>query len=459
MNNIIPIDQAQGAAAMRAKLAAGNAVNRNFSEGVRESFPVLSIKGKVFRHRLGGNETPFIDPQTRQPFAFIDVVLVNASRTLSKAYYIRGFSDGDMNPPDCWSLDAVKPDPSVANKVHPTCGDCPMNAFGSRVTEGGKMAKACQDARRIAVTLPGWLGQAGRDPMMLRIPQSSLKQLKAYAQLLEKHGFEPNGCVTRLSFDYQEAFPKLLFNFVAPLTDPEYAQVDALAQSQAVTGMLSAPDFENAPSHQPIHNPQIAPLVRQATPMLGLADEDEAPAAVQQAAVAATQAVREEAKLDGLIELPDGRLFNPLTKQYVEKPKPVVAEVPSHVIEMPDGQLYDTVAKKYVERPQPKVEMPELDPNITELPDGKFYNMVTKQYVESPNKHAKPALPEVKTTRTRAKPAPKKEAAPEPVAEVKAEAPVEQAQPANGKAHDTAVSAAPDDMEDVLEQLLPPIKK
>ena len=71
------IDQAQGAAAMRAKLAAGNAVNRNFSEGVRESFPVLSIKGKVFRHRFGGNETPFIDPQSRQPYAFIDVVLVN----------------------------------------------------------------------------------------------------------------------------------------------------------------------------------------------------------------------------------------------------------------------------------------------------------------------------------------------------------------------------------------------
>ena len=447
MSNIIPIDQAQGAAAMRAKLAAGSAVNRNFAEGIRDGFPVLSIKGKVFRHRANGQETPFIDPQTRQPFPFLDVVLVNASRTLSKAYYIRGFSDGDANPPDCWSLDAIRPDPSVAQKVHPTCQDCPMNAFGSRVTEGGKMAKACQDARRIAVTLPGWLSAGARDPMMLRIPQSSLKQLKAYAQLLERYGFEPNGCVTRLSFDYQEAYPKLLFNFVSPLTDQEYAQVDALAQSQAVTGMLNAPDFENATSHQPVQNTQIAPLVRQATPML-LGDEDVAPQA--QAQPAPTQFVQPST----------GEIYE-TDPSYREAPK--LQAVPNEVlIELPDGKLFNPATKQYVERPAPAVQMPELDPDIMELPDGKFYHKVTKQYVESPNKHAQPVLPEVKVTRTR-KPKPAVEPQPQ-IAQAEAliqqvEAPVAQAQPANGKAPEPTVSAAPDDMEDVLEKLLPPVKK
>jgi hypothetical protein len=82
------------------------------------------------------------------------VVLVNASPNLAKSYYVKGFVDGDLNPPDCWSLDSLRPDASVVNKINPTCLDCPMNAFGSRVTPDGKAAKACSDARRMAVVLP-----------------------------------------------------------------------------------------------------------------------------------------------------------------------------------------------------------------------------------------------------------------------------------------------------------------
>ena len=142
MSNIVPIDQAARSISplMRQRMAEGKGVNSNFSDGIRDAFPTLSIKGKVFRARISGQETPFIDPQTRQPIAFLDVVMVNASRTLAKTFYERGFSEGDMNPPDCWSLDSVRPDPSVANKQSLVCGTCPKNAFGSRIS--GLMARA-----------------------------------------------------------------------------------------------------------------------------------------------------------------------------------------------------------------------------------------------------------------------------------------------------------------------------
>lgn len=401
MSNLVPIDQANVPSLMRQRIAAGKAANSNFSDGIRDAFPVLSIKGKVFRARISGAETPFIDPNTRQPIAYLDVVMVNASRTLAKSYYIKGFTDGDMNAPDCWSLDSIRPDPSVANKVNPICTTCPMNAFGSRITEGGKQAKACQDARRVAVVMPHQLQDQSPMVLMLRVPQSSLKNLKAYAQLLERHGFEPGGCVTRMAFDYQEAFPKLLFNFVAPLNDAQYQRVVEMAEGDLVTGMLSAPDFENAASTAPqqdtgSQHTGIGGLAPQAAPVLATGPVLET-APVQQASPPAHVP-------PGMIELPDGRLFNQATGQFEAKPeppKPNLQAVPTNLIELPDGRMFDPATKQYVERPQPPVQMAELDPATLTLPDGKFFNTLTKTFVTGPEKGAKEAVPEQPTTRAR----------------------------------------------------------
>ena len=369
MSNIIPIDQAARALSplARQRMGAGRGVAGNFQDGIRDAFPVLSIKGKVFRARISGTETPFIDPNTRQPIAYLDLVMVNASPTLAKTFYQRGFTEGDMNPPDCWSLDSIRPDPSVANKVSPVCGTCPMNAFGSRMTDAGKAAKACADARRVAVVMPHQIGDQQPMVLMLRVPQSSLKNLKAYAQLLERHGMEPAGVITRLAFDYQEAFPKLLFNFVAPLPDTEYQRVIDMAEGDMVSAMLAAPDFENAPSTQP---------VQQDNRITGLAP--------QQAPVLATEP----------------SLSQPI---QASSPIPSLETVPSNLIELPDGRLFDPATKQYVERTQPQVQMPQLDPNTLALPEGKFFNTVTKEYVTGPEIGAKAVVAEQPVKRERKK--------------------------------------------------------
>ena len=53
-----------------------------------------------------------------------------------------------------------------------------MDKFGSRITPAGKMAKACQDSRRIVIAQPGDLGIKDTMPIMLRVPQSSTKPLR-----------------------------------------------------------------------------------------------------------------------------------------------------------------------------------------------------------------------------------------------------------------------------------------
>jgi hypothetical protein len=448
MANIIPIDQARALAPakMRERFQAGTTVNKNFAEGVRDTFPSLSIKGKVFRMRQGGKEIPYVDPTTNQVMTFLDVVFVNASRLLAKSYYKKGFNEGDMDPPNCWSLDSIRPDPSVAEKQSPICASCPMNAFGSRITDSGKSAKACQDQRRIAVTLPHLLGQDVPTTVLLRVPQSSLKPMKEYVDMLARHQFEPTGCISRLSFDYNEAFPKLNFQFVKGLNDEEYDKVEATGASDYVQQMLNVP--EDTARSQPVPAGGLQELEAGPAPLL---QQDETPpedytplpddVGQQESVAPAVQQAVKDMAIENLIALPDGKFYNPLTQQYVEAPVAKPAQV--------------------------------KNPDVVALPDGKFFHTKLGQYVDSDMMDA-PAAKEPAKAKPKAKAAPKPKAEPEvqqgvqqellpPVndkpapaqetAKPKQEAakPVQKASTNGG-----TIGVAPPDLDDILKGLVPP---
>lgn len=414
--NVIPLNGAQGPLAMRQRLAAGESLNSNFSSNAPESFPTLSIKGKVFRARIEGQEQPLMDPTTNTPIPYMDVVLVNASPRLAKAYYATGFTEGDNNAPNCWSLDSLRPDPSVAQKINPTCPSCPMNQFNSRVMENGKGAKACSDYRRVAVVMPHMLGTDNPIVFMLKIPQSSLKNLKGYADLLSRHQFETQGCITRMTFDHQEAYPKLLFNFVGPLNEAQYEQALLLAVSDKVKAMLMAPDFDNAPSTHPVQADSVAGMVPQNPPVIGTAPlmpqtvsaSVQQPAPVQPATPATPQA-------STIIPLPDGRFFDQATGQFVEAPTPVVDP---NVITLPDGKRYNTLTQQYVE-----VQAPAQATPAAKRPAKKAKEPVTEQPTHVP------------------------QASPQPEAEAQQDAPAEVAKP--------AVRPAPQSLDAILAQVMP----
>jgi hypothetical protein len=420
---------------MSDRLKSGTAINKNFAKGVSDSFPRLSIKGKVFSIRKDGEERPLLDPQSHRPIQALDVVLVNASELLARSYYIQGYEPGSVERPDCWSLNSIKPDPSVPEKVNPTCPDCPMNVFGSKVTDAGKAVKACQEYRRVAVVMPSHLqqGEEGKEPLvfMMKVPQGSLKNLKKYAENLERMGWEPAACVTSLSFDYQAAFPRLQFDFVDGLSDDEYQEVVELAEGSLVKSMLDAPDFDNAADNK--QGPEVPkkpePRQRQAGPVMETTEQQNTPPA--------------------------------------RPAKPT--EVKSKVITLPDGQQFNPETGEYVEPPAPKVDMPEMDPDTMELPDGRFYNQKIKRYVTGPEIGAKEyvehEVPE-RPKKPRGRPkgySPKKAAAEQEETAPEGEATEASPQVQEPEAEDEAPVAsnangatpAPEDLEGILKSVLP----
>ena len=80
----------------------------------------------------------------------LEVVIVNASKHISRTFYAKAWDPkAEAAPPDCWSNDGEKPDPSIKSPQASACANCPQDINGS----GQGNTKACRKNRRIAVAL------------------------------------------------------------------------------------------------------------------------------------------------------------------------------------------------------------------------------------------------------------------------------------------------------------------
>ena len=350
MGTLIPINQSRPPSKLLERKGAQTSAS-NFTEGVADSFPRLSIRGKAFWVRVNGKEMRAGTVDANKG-AIVDVVLVNASRNLAKTYYARPFSSGDAEMPDCWSLDSVRPDSSIAHPVNPTCQDCPKNAFNS--APSGRGGKACQDSKRVVVTTADQLMHPEPVLLLMRLPQQSLKNLKNHVERLAQHGYvEPYSCVTRMSFDMDVEFPKVQFDFVEPLTDDEFEGAEALANSKKVNDMLKNPDFDNAASDA--NAKHAAEEVTKLQHQKRLPQQGFAQAAVefeQKQAAEPKTVTREDIVEEAWEDLGDGTRLNLATGEIV------------------------------------KMELREEDPSVIKTSDGRFFNRETKKFVDSPFKGA-----------------------------------------------------------------------
>lgn len=291
----------QGFGAVSSIFAGQQAANDELGNGVMSSYGIVGYRGKVWSIKHQGKETQLMREDGDGPRGSIEVVVVKAASAISKIFYAGGYQDGSNSPPDCWSTNGVTPDASAQNKQCGTCAQCPMNAWGSRVTEAGKQGKACSDSRRIAIVPVNDMGnEMFGGPMLLRIPAASLKDLKAYGELLNSYHYPYYACATRISFDPKEAFPKFVFSAMRPLTDMEAQQVLELRDDKRVGNILNeATDLTprqevaqvaSSPFEQPAATTAAAPATPKASATVSSIAKAPAPKAPAPKAPAPAQA-------------------------------------------------------------------------------------------------------------------------------------------------------------------------
>jgi hypothetical protein len=207
----------------------------NLAGGILSGFAVVSIRGKVWRARHKGDEH-IIRDRDGEPKRRLQVVVVGVGPNVSKTYYAGAYVSGNTEAPDCASTDGIRPDAGVADPQASSCATCPMNQFGSRITEAGKKGKACQDNKRLAIVPADDIENAiFGGPMLLRIPPSSFQSLDQVSQVLAKNRVPFYGAVLDLAFDPDAEYPLLTFRAIGRITDPDMAAMIMEHRNSTVT--------------------------------------------------------------------------------------------------------------------------------------------------------------------------------------------------------------------------------
>ena len=230
MSAIIPFDFS---APVAVSARRATSINRDVIGTHAATFPVLSIKGKVFT-LVKGNEkkvlTREIDGE-EEPVQTLQITVARAN-TKYRVFYATQFTEGesDGKKPTCFSMDGVVPDTSASEPQSKKCQGCAQNVWGVRDGKGF----ACNTKTRLAIIDPVNMGE----PFLLNVPAASRASFAKAVEAAEERGVDYNELVMKLSFDKDAASPKLVFKPVGKLTEATYAKVKALYEDDMVREMV-----------------------------------------------------------------------------------------------------------------------------------------------------------------------------------------------------------------------------
>jgi hypothetical protein len=196
----------------------------------------ITLRGRVFRLVDGGKEiAKNTDPH-------MDVVIVNGSKTVQKTFYESDYNAEETSIPDCWSSDGERPDADVPNPQGANCKECKQAIKGA----GGAGRAACRFSWRLGVVLRN---NVGGDIFQLILPQKSIfgqgdvehMPFLQYAKYVAQSGYNLNMLTTRLTFDTDSDFPKLVFSHAEFLDKETYLTCVKQGETQIAvnTGKLN----------------------------------------------------------------------------------------------------------------------------------------------------------------------------------------------------------------------------
>lgn len=126
------------------------------------------------------------------------------------------YNASNPQQPNCFAIGrenpdggTLKPDDSSAEKQAENCKECPKNQWKSAPSGNGK---ACKNQRRL-ILLPAGADEDS-EPMTLYVSPGALKNFDAYvSRLSSEHGILPVQAITEISFDKNQSYPSLCFQF------------------------------------------------------------------------------------------------------------------------------------------------------------------------------------------------------------------------------------------------------
>lgn len=204
------------------------------------SFPVMSIKGKVFALVKDGERkvlTRADDPDEVLQSVEMTVVRANSkSRVFYAKAYVEG-SEGDAAKPDCYSSDGVAPAADARNPQAKKCSLCPHSVWGSKTTGEGK-GTACTVNTRLAVVDPHSLDSGVFEPYLLRVPAGSRANFADAVKAADARGIPYNALVLKTGFDKEAPSPKLTFKLVGLLSDAAFETVSRAFEDETVKDIV-----------------------------------------------------------------------------------------------------------------------------------------------------------------------------------------------------------------------------
>lgn len=244
-----------------------NELGTNIPE--RQTVPTLSYEGKTWQIIKDGNKTK-LQVQNADgdmvPVPIMRVVVLNFNGDRGRAYYPQTYNPAASAAPVCWSADGKAPDPSVKEKQSPLCNGCPQSVKGSKIQDGKEMVACAQ--HRMIVVAPAF--SLDSDPLRLKIAVTSDydKELvehgwfafRQYTDFLKSRGITHTGLVvTKIKFDPNTAYPKLLFSLDRILTPDEIEQMKKAIANPRVGELLAEKWTAAGSAGTPIDDSDIAP--------------------------------------------------------------------------------------------------------------------------------------------------------------------------------------------------------
>ena len=195
--------------------------NDDYTEDVKDAVAKLGKIGD--RIGVSKDQGGFVFPDGTVTPHLDCVIMTYADANI---FYHRAYSEGDSNPPDCWSFDVnelrMKPSAQAPDAQCATCSDCKHNQFGSAVNGKGKK---CQNTKSLVVMMLDNTQQLYR----LKVSPTGLAGFKTFAStVLGKTNRPLFATPIRISLKPEVKYPSLAFK---PLHPSEGVYTMALAKS------------------------------------------------------------------------------------------------------------------------------------------------------------------------------------------------------------------------------------